>query len=205
MKTASAPTASPPEMPVCAIAVAAAIVSARFFGLTTREEHPAEPERLAGRERVDRLAVQLRHRGFLSPSAAGSARCAAARSRNSAPTASLTNEADPGLQGRFVVRLGVAAREGEQHAADDGQADNPAERECNTEFGRARGVPSIRTTAIIGTGLIATPTASGRMSPIAAPIAALFHACTRLGHHAKRLKTQAFAVAGTGERGPHCR
>ena len=34
---------------------------------------------------------------------------------------------------------------------------------------RARGVPSIRTIAMIGTGLIATPTARGRMSPIAAP------------------------------------
>jgi hypothetical protein len=33
----------------------------------------------------------------------------------------------------------------------------------------------MRTTAITGTGLIATPTASGRMSPIAAPMGALFH------------------------------
>jgi hypothetical protein len=37
-------------------------------------------------------------------------------------------------------------------------------------FDRARGVPSIRTTAMIGTGLSATPTAIGRTVPIAVPI-----------------------------------
>jgi hypothetical protein len=34
-------------------------------------------------------------------------------------------------------------------------------------FARARGVPSISTMAMIGTGLMATPIASGRVSPIA--------------------------------------
>ena len=37
-------------------------------------------------------------------------------------------------------------------------------------FVRPRGVTSIRTTATIGSGLIATPTAEGRKSPIAWPI-----------------------------------
>jgi hypothetical protein len=37
-------------------------------------------------------------------------------------------------------------------------------------FVRARGVPSIKTTAMIGTGLSATPTASGSTSPIASAI-----------------------------------
>ena len=35
---------------------------------------------------------------------------------------------------------------------------------------RAFGVPSMRITAMIGTGLSATPTADGRMSPIAGPM-----------------------------------
>jgi hypothetical protein len=37
-------------------------------------------------------------------------------------------------------------------------------------FDRARGVPSMSTIAMIGTGLSATPTAIGRMSPIASAI-----------------------------------
>jgi hypothetical protein len=37
-------------------------------------------------------------------------------------------------------------------------------------FVRARGVTSIRITAMIGTGLIATPIASGSTWPIASPI-----------------------------------
>lgn len=37
-------------------------------------------------------------------------------------------------------------------------------------FERARGVPRMRTTAMIGIGLIATPIASGKMPPIASPM-----------------------------------
>ena len=37
-------------------------------------------------------------------------------------------------------------------------------------FVRARGVPSINTTAMIGTGLIVTPTASDRIWPTASPM-----------------------------------
>ena len=40
-------------------------------------------------------------------------------------------------------------------------------------FDRARGVASIRITAMIGTGLRATPIADGRRSPIACPISGL--------------------------------
>ena len=48
-------------------------------------------------------------------------------------------------------------------------------------FERARGVPSMSTIAMIGTGLIATPIASGRICPTASPIGASLHARATAG------------------------
>ena len=51
---------------------------------------------------------------------------------------------------------------------------------------RARGVASISTTPMIGTGLMATPTANGRLCPIACPMAGTLHeAGVRANHPAK--------------------
>jgi len=51
------------------------------------------------------------------------------------------------------------------------QAESPADRRRSPS--RARGVPSMRTTATIGRGLTATPTAAGSVCPIAWPTACL--------------------------------
>ena len=77
--------------------------------------------------------------------------------RNNRPNSSLTTATvveDP--------ESGSSAPLGDEqdHDADDDQAEHPADRECGP-LDRARAVPSMRMTAMIGTGLSATPTADG--------------------------------------------
>jgi hypothetical protein len=75
--------------------------------------------------------------------------------------------ADP--RGRLAV-VGRVGRRGEREHdhADGPEPDEPTEHDAGP-FTRGCGVTSIKITAMIGTGLSAIPTASGRICPIASP------------------------------------
>ena len=167
MKTASATASSPPEISVWAIATAAAAVSARFFGLRPESSAPA-PKDLPALK----LSIACIHLGISACSPGFGRRCQIrpAISRKRMPNTSLSTLAQVAGSPVSCVAFPPAStstivptivRPASQPAAKAGP------------FARARGVPSMRTTAMIGNGLIATPIAIGRMSPIALPISYL--------------------------------
>src|SRR5215213_9987630 len=67
---------------------------------------------------------------------------------------------------------------------------------------RARGVVNMSTTAMIGTGLSATPIASGRECPIASAMGPLFQPLAALCHHDLNVAVVARVVVGTTSPSP---
>ena len=141
---------------------AAASVSARFFGLTPDSAAPSTSD-LPGGERVDG-GHPLRHRRLDARPAGACATGLSAITRNS----SAEQQLDP-VDRRRRAGVGVVGVAGQRAARCTLTTTRPITHPTANAgpFVRAFGVPSMRITAMIGTGLSATPIADGRRSPIA--------------------------------------
>ena len=184
--------AQPPRRPSCRSARSPSrpqSSSARFFGLTAERIAP-NPSDLP----AVNVSIACIHLGIAASWPARGRRAPGARRQeHEQHTKRELDDADPRL--RAAVGRLPSCRSRARAARRPAIVRPTIQPSANAgPFDRARGVPSMRTIAMIGTGLIATPTASGRISPIAAPTSALFHAGR---------------VARTGrfrrERGRHCR
>src|SRR4051794_280696 len=158
--TAIATTSAPVLAPACATVAAAPTVSSRFFGLIPESATPMASDRPA----VNPSIVRIHFGGSAASPARGRARhWRAASSRSSAPSTSLSTStqvagspslapAPPATSSTIVL---TTASPRTHPARNAGPLRRPA------------GVPSISTTAIIGTGLSDTPTANASTCPIA--------------------------------------
>ena len=164
-KTAIATTSSPVLTPACATAAAAATVSSRFFGLIAESANPMATERPAVKPSMVRI-----HFGSsaASPARGRPRHWCTASSRSSAPSTSFRTSTQvagsppsfapaPPATSSTIVPTTASPRT--QPARKAGPLRRPA------------GVPSISTTAMIGTGLSDTPTASVSTCPIASATA----------------------------------
>ena len=125
----------------------------RFFGLTAASATAIPADRMG--EKVSTVFI---HHGQLRPPIAARA-----------PAPLLDGEpeqqhAEHELEDAHPVRRGArfagvpAARDQQNHRSDHGQSPPPSRRGRQGPFTRPRGVASSNTTAMIGTGLSATPT-----------------------------------------------
>ena len=154
--TAIATICSPVDAPVCAIAAAAPTISSRFFGLIA-ESTIASP---AARAALNRSIAAI-HDGdrACAPSRGRPRHCLTATPRSRTPRTTLSTltqsaGAPPSLASAPLETTRTIAPTAAIPVNHPAMNAGP--------FARARGVPSISTTPMMGIGLSATPTPNDR-------------------------------------------
>src|SRR4029453_10635880 len=170
--TAQAPACWPPGMPVWATAATPPMMKRRFLGLMVPSTRAA-PAALGG-VKLSRAPIHL-GMGASSPSWGRARHWRTATRTSSSPRTSLSQSTQAAGSPSWLALDGpaMASRTAPARAIPTIQ---PA-RNAGPLL-RARGGTSISTTATIGSGLMATPTANGSSCPIASPMSpALRPAC----------------------------
>lgn len=164
-KTSIAPRRSPVLDVACAMVVAPATTSSRFFGLTAPSP-TARPKALtAVKESIADIQPGV---GGVAPSRGRPDHCLTASSRRSRPSTSLTtlaHVAGPASASSEVPLPTSSTTTPPRTAIPSIQPT----RKANPLL-RARRLTSMRTTATIGIGLTSTPTAIGSDAPMAGPM-----------------------------------
>src|SRR3984885_11950382 len=153
-------------MPVCAIDAAPPTASSRFLGLTPASS-AASPQAASG-PMSSILAIHF-GRCACSPSFGRPRNCRTASRSSSSPSTTLTQLTQVAGE---PDELAPAGPETLSTIAPTTASPASQPRTNSGPLTRARRVVSISTTAMIGTGLSATPTARASEPPIACPIEA---------------------------------
>jgi hypothetical protein len=182
MNTARAIISSAASMPVAAIAAAAATVTIRFFGLTLESSTP-NPSAFGG---VKESIVVIHFGSVASSSPRGRPRhCLSASRISSRPSTrrrTLTQVAGS------LSSLALMAPETSSTTVPTSVRPPSHPIRNASPLARARGVASINTTAMIGTGLSPTTTPSGRIAPMASFMAPIIRMRWVGTHHPARMR-----------------
>jgi hypothetical protein len=172
-----------PDKPAWAIDAAPAAVSARFFGFEPDNNAPNPSDLPAVKRSMAAIHFGI---GGSTPFMGRACHCLTATASSTRPKTSLITST------AVEVSSLVSAPPASSSTSTLTTTSPTTQPTANAgPFERARGVPSIRITAMIGTGLRATPMADGSWSPIAW---ASDHPAGQAGPEVGRAQPQQLAV-----------